>query len=297
MRAGAAGRRQRVLQHVSAMERTQSRPHNVGRSSRDARLWLLKLGRGELSRRIWPRLKGMSRRLGRRTTSTLSLPRMRPDPLAPTKYPRPCFARRASPHGDRERGGRAGVRVAFACIGAGGSPGPSFDMGPSLGAINRSVLLAMDFFVVPMSIDVFSAWAIRNIGTTVAIWQKELRTGIALAEDPAELASIDRTRAIKFLGYVTQQHRERTEEDLDTPIIESDDVSDVRRRRIVQAYEEISEKFPEQISESLGQFFGFRTNRSVSGQRTASWKLSSKIAEPTLANDLSARNWPICSVA
>jgi hypothetical protein len=146
------------------------------------------------------------------------------------------------------------VRVAFACIGAGGSPGPSFDMGPSLGAINRSVLLAMDFFVVPMSIDVFSAWAIRNIGTTVTIWQKELRTGIALAEDPAELASIDRTRAIKFLGYVTQQHRERTEEDLDTPIIESDDVSDVRRRRIVQAYEEISEKFPEQISESLGRF-------------------------------------------
>lgn len=36
-----------------------------------------------------------------------------------------------------------------------------FDMGPSLGAINRAVLLAMEFFVVPMSIDVFSLWAIK----------------------------------------------------------------------------------------------------------------------------------------
>ncbi|MBV8095348.1 MAG: AAA family ATPase [Acetobacteraceae bacterium] len=129
-----------------------------------------------------------------------------------------------------------------------------FDMGPSLGAINRSVLLAMDFFVVPMSIDVFSSWAIRNIGNTINIWQRELKTGIALAEDPAELESIDRTRTIRFLGYVTQQHRERTEEDADLDVVESDEASETRRKRIVQAYEEISEKFPEQISDSLGRF-------------------------------------------
>jgi cellulose biosynthesis protein BcsQ len=129
-----------------------------------------------------------------------------------------------------------------------------FDMGPSLGAINRAVLLAMDFFVVPMTIDVFSSWAIRNIGTTVTIWQKELKTGISLAEDPAELESIARTGSIKFLGYVTQQHRERAEEEVASIIVESDEASEGRRRRIVQAYEEISDKFPEQISESLGSF-------------------------------------------
>ena len=44
-----------------------------------------------------------------------------------------------------------------------------FDMGPSLGAINRSILLAMDFFVVPMSIDIFSSWAIKNIGGAVTL--------------------------------------------------------------------------------------------------------------------------------
>jgi cellulose biosynthesis protein BcsQ len=34
-----------------------------------------------------------------------------------------------------------------------------FDVGPSLGALNRSVLLGVDFFVTPMGCDVFSLWA------------------------------------------------------------------------------------------------------------------------------------------
>ena len=49
-----------------------------------------------------------------------------------------------------------------------------FDMGPSLGAINRSVLLSADHFIVPMSIDIFSMWAIKNIGQALKVWQKEL---------------------------------------------------------------------------------------------------------------------------
>jgi cellulose biosynthesis protein BcsQ len=82
-----------------------------------------------------------------------------------------------------------------------------FDMGPSLGGINRSILLAMDYFIVPMSIDIFSSWAIKNIGTAVTTWQKELRTGITLAEDPAEIPSVDHSKSIKFLGYVTATQR------------------------------------------------------------------------------------------
>ena len=142
-----------------------------------------------------------------------------------------------------------------------------FDMGPSLGAINRSVLLAMDYFVVPMSIDIFSTWAIKNIGSTVNVWQKELKAGISLAEDPSEIPAIDQTRRLGFLGYVTQQHRERTEKavvaDLEEEIpVDADgdstippDVIATRSRRIVQAYEEISTSFPQQISAHLGLFF------------------------------------------
>src|SRR5437868_9288748 len=37
------------------------------------------------------------------------------------------------------------------------------DVGPSLGAINRAVLLASDYFLVPMSSDIFSLMAISNI--------------------------------------------------------------------------------------------------------------------------------------
>ena len=40
-------------------------------------------------------------------------------------------------------------------------------MGPSLGAINRSILLSCDYFVTPMSSDIFSILAIENIGKTI----------------------------------------------------------------------------------------------------------------------------------
>lgn len=144
-----------------------------------------------------------------------------------------------------------------------------FDMGPSLGAINRSILLAMDFFVVPMSIDIFSAWAIKNIGFTVSVWQKELRTGLSLAEEPQELLSSDRSRYLQFLGYVTQQHKERAREDdtnVDENGSEADNTDDdsgsedieakrTRRKRLVQAYEDINLGFPKQIAKYLSGFY------------------------------------------
>ncbi len=127
-----------------------------------------------------------------------------------------------------------------------------FDMGPSLGAINRAVLLAMDFFVVPMSIDVFSLWAIRNIGATVTVWQRELETGCKLAEDPSEILELSPQGKIAFLGYVTQQHKERTGYDEEV----SDDTGEpVKIKRRVRAYESIGATFPQKVSESLGNMF------------------------------------------
>lgn len=127
-----------------------------------------------------------------------------------------------------------------------------FDMGPSLGAINRSILLAMDYFVVPMTIDIFSSWAIKNIGTAVTTWQKELRTGIGLAEDPDEIPKTHQGKVLRFLGYVTQQHRERAAEEAAEA---GDEGGEGRKKRIVQAYQDISAAFPQQIADSLGPFF------------------------------------------
>lgn len=127
-----------------------------------------------------------------------------------------------------------------------------FDMGPSLGAINRAILLAMDFFVVPMSIDVFSQWAIKNIGTTVSVWQKELKTGMALSEEPTELAELSPAGKLRFLGFVTQQHKERRGSD-DSLLDDENEPPPARRR--VKAYEDIGSAFPEKIRESLGGLF------------------------------------------
>ncbi len=131
-----------------------------------------------------------------------------------------------------------------------------FDMGPSLGAINRSILLAMDFFIVPMTIDIFSVWAIKNIGATVGIWQKELKTGLTLAEDRSEIPEVDQQRDLRFLGYVTQQHKERTDVDKieveQLEVEEDPEISEGRNRRIVQAYQDISAGFPNEIRTSLG---------------------------------------------
>lgn len=127
-----------------------------------------------------------------------------------------------------------------------------FDMGPSLGAINRSILLAMDFFVVPMAVDIFSIYAIRNIGSTVDVWRRQLETGIRLSEEPSEISNFDAVSKMRFLGYVTQQHKERTGYDKQ----QLEDTGDeVKVKRRVVAYEEIGAQFPSQVDEHLGRFF------------------------------------------
>lgn len=114
-----------------------------------------------------------------------------------------------------------------------------FDMGPSLGAINRSILLAVNYFVVPMSIDIFSLWAIKNIGEAVKVWQRELSFGLRNAEDPGEMPR-DFRSSLHFLGYVTQQHKERTEGG---------------SKRIVEAYDYISRKLPEEVKSRLSGLY------------------------------------------
>lgn len=115
-----------------------------------------------------------------------------------------------------------------------------FDMGPSLGAINRSVLLSADHFIVPMSIDIFSMWAIKNIGQALKVWQKELSNGLNLAEDPNEINEWNKRAQLSFLGYVTQQHKEKAENG---------------NPRVVEAYNAIKQQLPAAIKDHLGTLF------------------------------------------
>lgn len=114
-----------------------------------------------------------------------------------------------------------------------------FDMGPSLGAINRAILLAVDYFLVPMSIDIFSSWALKNIGEAVKIWEKDLAFGLKNSEDPSELPAVTE-KNLRFLGYVTQQHKERQKGG---------------NARIVEAYDQISRNLPAVVKSHLSNFY------------------------------------------
>ncbi|MCI5136093.1 MAG: ParA family protein [Candidatus Electrothrix sp. AW2] len=80
------------------------------------------------------------------------------------------------------------------------------DLGPNLGALNRSVLVASDYFIVPMSPDLFSIRGTLNLGAKLALWRKEWdQCNDALTGKNIELPK----GSPIFLGYVMQQHNIR----------------------------------------------------------------------------------------
>ncbi|WP_375454483.1 ParA family protein [uncultured Methylobacterium sp.] len=112
-----------------------------------------------------------------------------------------------------------------------------FDMGPSLGSINRSVLLACDFFLSPMSIDIFSLKAIENISTSIQEWKRRLAHGVAqvdqtLKDDIPGGSSFK----IMFAGYVAQQYIQKTTNG---------------EKRAVAAYEAIMKRIPRSIKSNF----------------------------------------------
>lgn len=87
-----------------------------------------------------------------------------------------------------------------------------FDVGPSLGSINRSVLLACDYFISPMTIDIFSLKAVENICISLETWRKQIKTAIANVEDKKSLPKfVTKNFNIKFAGYITQQYKAKTD--------------------------------------------------------------------------------------
>jgi cellulose biosynthesis protein BcsQ len=46
------------------------------------------------------------------------------------------------------------------------------DIGPNLGAINRSVLIAADYVIIPMGADLFSLQGLKNLGPALSGWKK-----------------------------------------------------------------------------------------------------------------------------
>ncbi len=121
------------------------------------------------------------------------------------------------------------------------------DLGPSLGALNRSALIASDYFVSPMSIDIFSIIGLRNIKEWVEDWSAKYNRGIVNLIETRGDASLEQfniEKTIKILngclGYTTQTYASRKNRD--------------GEKRPTAAYEKILNKFDEEFVKNIGSF-------------------------------------------
>jgi chromosome partitioning protein len=80
------------------------------------------------------------------------------------------------------------------------------DVGPNLGAINRSALIGSDHVVIPLAADLFSLQGLRNLGPTLVGWRSDWRKRLDNWPRP-EFALPKGTMHPE--GYILMQHMER----------------------------------------------------------------------------------------
>jgi chromosome partitioning protein len=83
-----------------------------------------------------------------------------------------------------------------------------FDVGPNLGAINRSVLIGTDHVVVPLAADMFSLQGLRNLGPSLSKWKKGWQERLLKLGDKPLSQPIPNGETSP-LGYIAMQHQER----------------------------------------------------------------------------------------
>lgn len=80
------------------------------------------------------------------------------------------------------------------------------DVGPNLGAINRSALIGSNHVVIPLAADLFSLQGLRNLGPTLRSWRMDWQERVAKWPQPTfELPA----GSMQPAGYIVQQHTER----------------------------------------------------------------------------------------
>lgn len=120
-----------------------------------------------------------------------------------------------------------------------------FDVGPSLGSLNRSILLATDFFVAPLAADTFSIIALRNIKQWLDKWRANYIYQVQAVEREfsdriGELPiQTDLHAKFRFIGYTVQQYITRSKQGVRRPTV---------------AYETLLERIPEEISNTISEF-------------------------------------------
>jgi len=92
------------------------------------------------------------------------------------------------------------------------------DIGPNLGAINRSALLATDYVAIPLGADLFSLQGLSNLGPTLNSWKNLWNKRLSNWQDSPEYAQHPGFQSpvgkMQPVGYLCQQHGVR----LDRPV-------------------------------------------------------------------------------
>lgn len=86
------------------------------------------------------------------------------------------------------------------------------DIGPNLGAINRSAMIAASHVVVPIAADLYSLQGLKNLGPTLREWRKQWEDRLTRRPETPDL-SLPRG-GMRPSGYVILQHAVR----LDRPV-------------------------------------------------------------------------------
>jgi cellulose biosynthesis protein BcsQ len=124
------------------------------------------------------------------------------------------------------------------------------DVGPSLGALNRSALLNSDFFLTPMASDIFSLLGISNIGDWIERWMRLYTSSIEnfgnLYGDKESKEFFEKysinvnvNKTTRYIGYSIQQYSKRKFKSGERP---------------TKAYENVIKNFHSEIEKSLGKF-------------------------------------------
>lgn len=103
------------------------------------------------------------------------------------------------------------------------------DVGPNLGAINRSALIAADHIVIPLAPDLFSVQGLQNLGPALRSWRKEWLARLERNPDPTLQLPAGEMRPA---GYVLLGHG-------------------VRLGRPVKAYQRWMARIPEVYREAV----------------------------------------------
>ncbi|TPS23180.1 ParA family protein [Acinetobacter baumannii] len=120
-----------------------------------------------------------------------------------------------------------------------------FDVGPSLGALNRSIILSCDYIVTPFGCDIFSLLGIKNIADWITKWDEQYMSSVkdGVRDHPQAFDKYkiidDTSQKHRFLGYSVQQYVSRKFK---------------TGHRPVKSYDEIMHRIPGTVEASMKSF-------------------------------------------